>query len=155
MRSIHLVSLIFFAACNNSNPTAEPATPADVMTANAPAESAFSNGDNSELVGEWELVGFIGDTNDNLQLDEEERKNLKKPSIKDYMTFNRDGSGYFTLAKMEGRYDAKPNDKGQKVLVWYDVANGRHRIGTLVFASKDELHIKEPGGNGLFLWKKV
>jgi hypothetical protein len=33
--------------------------------------------DIEDIVGEWEMVSFVGDTNDNLQIDEEERKNHK------------------------------------------------------------------------------
>ena len=36
-----------------------------------------------------------------------ERKNLKSTTFKDYMKLNSDGSGLFTVAKMEGRYEAK------------------------------------------------
>ena len=107
------------------------------------------------IVGEWELVGFVQDTNDNLLIDEAERKNLKTPSYKDYMKLKSDGTGQFTIAKMEGRYEAKANSNGKKVLTWYDKGEGRHRIGTVVVVSAKELQIKEPGGNGLFLWKKL
>jgi len=103
------------------------------------------------IVGEWELVGFIVDTNDNLQIDEDERKNLKTGSYQDYMKLNSDGSGFFTTAKIEGRYEI--NEK--KFITWYDSANGRHRIGTILSVTKDELQIKEPGGSGLFLWKRI
>ena len=120
----------------------------------ASASNAAEQGD--DIIGEWELVGFVGDTNDNLQLDEEERKNLKTPSYKDYMKLNRDGSGLFTIAKMEGRYEAKPRENEEKnYLTWYDKANGPHKMGTIMKVTKDELHIKEPGGNGLFVWKRL
>jgi hypothetical protein len=104
-----------------------------------------------DIVGEWELVGFVIDTNDNLRIDEEERKGLKAVSYKDYMKLNSDSSGLFTIARMEGRYET--NEK--KFLTWYDTANGRHRIGTILSVTKDELQIKEPGGSGLFLWKRI
>ena len=101
------------------------------------------------------MVGFVGDTNDNLQIDEVERKNLKSSSFKDCMKLNGDGSGLFTVAKMAGRYESEANENGgKKSLTWYDKANGRHRIGTIISLSKDELHITEPAGNGLFIWKR-
>ena len=113
-------------------------------------------GQNDDLVGEWEMVGFIVDTNDNLQIDEAERAALKKPSFKDYMKLNRDGSGEFTVARMPGRYETTaPDSRGRKFLNWYDRANGRHRVGTILKVTRDELHIKEPGGHGMFLWKRL
>jgi hypothetical protein len=112
--------------------------------------------DMENIVGEWELVGSIVDTNDNLQIDDEERKNLTAPGYKDYMTLNRDGSGLFTVAKMEGRFEIKTDESnGRKVMTWYDKANGPHRIGSVMKVTKDELTIKEPGGSGLFLWKRL
>ena len=72
------------------------------------------------------MVGFVMDTNDNLQIDEAERKNLKPASFKDYMKLNNDGTGVFTVAKMEGRYEATAKETGdKKFLTWYDKANGR------------------------------
>ena len=119
-----------------------------------PSANLSAQGD--DIIGEWEMVGFINDTNDNLQIDENERKNLKTPSFKDYMKLNSDGSGLFTVAKMEGRYEAKAEESGgKKYLTWYDRANGPHRVGTIISVTKDELHIKEPGGNGLFIWKRL
>ena len=126
----------------------------------APAEkkaqpSGKATAQSDDIVGEWEMVGFVVDTNDNLQIDESERKNLKT-TMKDYMKLNRDGSGFFTVAKMEGRYEAKDQENnGRKTLAWFDKGNGRHRIGTIVKVTKDELHIKEPGGHGLFVWKRL
>ena len=107
------------------------------------------------IVGEWELVGFVGDTNDNLQIDEGERQNLKQASYKDYMTLNSDGTGLFTVAKMEGRYEIKTENNGRKMMTWYDQGNGKHRVGSIMKVTKDELTIKEPGGNGVFLWKRI
>ena len=57
---------------------------------------------------------------------------------------------------MEGHYKAEPKESGGKrYLEWYDSANGRHRIGTILSVTKEELQIKEPGGSGLFLWKRI
>lgn len=115
-----------------------------------------STAQGDDIIGEWELLGFVNDTNDNLQIDEEERKNLKTPSYKDYMKLNSDGSGLFTIAKMEGRHEAKAKENGGKnYLTWYDKANGPHKVGMIINVTKDELHIKEPGGNGLFIWKRL
>jgi hypothetical protein len=116
------------------------------------ANAALAQGD---VFGEWEMVGFVVDTNDNLQIDESERSALKKPSVKDYMKLNRDGSGVFTVAKMQGRYEITDQSSGKKYLTWYDKANGRHRVGTIIKVTRDELHIKEPGGHGLFVWKRL
>ena len=115
-----------------------------------------ANNSSGDIVGEWEMVGFVVDTNDNLQIDEAERKALKQTTMKDYMKLNRDGSGVFTVAKMQGRYELKVQESsGKKYLTWYDKANGPHRVGTVIKVTKDELHIKEPGGHGLFIWKRV
>ena len=155
---IILVAAIFtFANCGNN----KAATPEKQQTDNSsserkeePASTSSAQGD--DIIGEWELVGFVGDTNDNLQIDEEERKNLTTPSYKDFMKLNSNGTGLFTIAKMEGRYEAKPKENGGKnYLTWYDKANGPHKMGTIIKVTKDELHIKEPGGNGLFLWKRL
>src|SRR5687768_9185850 len=59
--------------------------------------------DMEDIVGEWELVGFVNDINDNHQVDEVERKDLTPTSYQGYMKLNKDGSGLFTTAKMEGR----------------------------------------------------
>ena len=118
-----------------------------------PASNPSARGD--DIVGEWEMVGFVVDTNDNLQIDEAERRALKQ-TMKDYMKLNRDGSGVFTVAKMQGRYETTDQGSGgRKYLTWYDKANGRHRVGTIIKLTRDELHIKEPGGHGLFVWKRI
>ncbi len=116
-----------------------------------PANNPSARGD--DIVGEWEMVGFVIDTNDNLQIDEAERRNLKQ-TMKDYMKLNRDGSGVFTVAKLPGRFETTESS-GKKYLTWYDRANGRHRVGTIIKVTRDELHIKEPGGHGLFIWKRL
>jgi len=119
-----------------------------------PASSSSAQGD--DIIGEWDLVGGIVDTNDNLQIDEDERNNLQSAAYKDYMKLNPDGSGLFTIAKMDGRYEiTDPKSDGKKFLTWYDKANGPHRIGTIIKVTKDELHIKEVGGSGLFIWKRL
>ena len=46
-------------------------------------------------------------------------------------------------------------ERWENYLTWYDKANGPHKIGTIIKVTKDELHIKEPGGNGLFIWKRL
>ena len=149
MKYLAFYGLIFLMACSdNSSEEKKLEDNSSTETKSAPV----STGD--DIVGEWEMVGFIGDTNDNLQIDEDERKNLKTPSFKDYMKLNSDGAGLFTVARMEGRYEAKESG-GKKYLTWFDKANGEHRIGTIIKVTKEELHIKEPGGNGLFLWKRL
>lgn len=118
--------------------------------------SSSSPEQGDDIIGEWELAGFIVDTNDNLIIDEEERKNLKPPSYKDYMKLNKDGTGLFTIAKLEGRYEIKDDAKeGKKYFAWYDRSNSEHRIGTIRSVTRNELQIKESGGNGLFLWKRI
>ena len=151
MKYLAFFGLIFLISCSNDNSSEEnKSTNSTTETVSAPA----SAGD--DIVGEWEMVNFVNDTNDNLQIDEDERKNLKTPSFKDYMKLNSDGTGFFTVAKMEGRYEAKAKESGgQPYLTWYDKANGPHQIGTIISVTKDELHIKEPGGNGLFVWKRL
>jgi hypothetical protein len=112
--------------------------------------------DMKNIVGEWELVSWIVDTNDNMEIDEEERPKLKPVMSKDYMKLNSDGSGLFTVAEMEGRYEITDGgSRGKKRLTWYDKANGPHKVGTIIKVTKEELHIKEPGGWGLFLWKRL
>lgn len=141
---IVLPAFVVAADKNAKSPNSPPAAPKK-------AEAAPM----ADLVGEWEMVGFIVDTNDNLQIDEAERAQLKKPSVKDYMKLNRDGTGEFTVAELPGRYEVGEADaRGRRSLAWFDKSNGRHRVGTILKVTKDELHLKEPGGHGLFLWKR-
>jgi hypothetical protein len=153
MRQFLFCSLLFIAACSNNN-TPEPKTTSSTTENNGGPSAGAVQG--NDLVGEWELVGFVMDTNDNLQVDEDERKTMKTPGYKDYMTLNQDGSGQFTVAQMEGRYEAKAKDgTDKKTLTWFDKGNGAHPLGTIVSVSKDELHLKEPGGHGLMIWKRL
>src|SRR4030095_8416777 len=55
-----------------------------------PASGLSAQGD--DIIDEWDLVGAVVDTNDNLQIDEDERKKLESAAYKDYMKLNRDGS---------------------------------------------------------------
>lgn len=152
VRSIIVLTAIIFFATNCGDNKAASNEP---QQANNPSTSNPS-APGDDIIGEWELLGFASDTNDNLQVDEEERKNLTTPSYKDYMKLNSDGTGLFTIAKMDGRYEAKPKENGGKsYLTWYDTANGPHKMGTIIKVTKDELHIKEPGGSGLFVWKRL
>ncbi|HZI52403.1 MAG TPA: hypothetical protein VFD56_01765 [Chitinophagaceae bacterium] len=154
MKQFLVYSLLFIAACGNNNTATESQT--NNSTAEKKAEPSTHSAQSDEIVGEWEMVGSVMDTNDNLQIDEAERKNLKPAAFKDYMKLNNDGSGLFTVAKMEGRYEATAKESGdKKFLTWHDKANGPHRIGTIISVSKSELHIKEPGGHGLFIWKRL
>jgi hypothetical protein len=157
LQSATILLLMFTSACSNEATENNPSENAPKTPEQASANTQTANSSNDDgIVGDWELVGFVGDTNDNLQIDEEERKNLKTPSYKDYMTLNRDGSGLFTVAKMEGRYEIKTDESnGRKIMTWYDKGNGPHRVGSIMKVTKDELTIKEPGGNGLFLWKRI
>ena len=149
---LFIVSLVLVSSCGSNNDGASTKSADQTNSETAIINSKQGDG----IVGDWELVGFVGDTNDNLQIDEEERKNLKEASYKDYMTLNSDGTGLFTIAKMEGRYEIKADESnGRKVMTWYDKANGPHRVGSIMKVTKDELTIKEPGGNGLFLWKRI
>ena len=151
-----IITLFLLTACTNSNSKATGESQTDNTTSAEKTDVASSTSMQDEgLVGEWELVGSIVDTNDDLQIDENERKNLTKPSYKDYMKLNRDGSGLFTIAHLEGRYEIKKESNGRNVMTWYDRANGPHRVGSIMKVTKDELTIKEPGGNGLFLWKRL
>ena len=156
MKQFLFYSLLFIVACGNNNTATEPQPTNNSTTEKKSEPPASFSEQGDEIVGEWEMVGSVMDINDNMQIDEVERKNLKTASFKDYKKLNSDGSGLFTEAKMEGRYEAKAEESGgKKYLTWYDKANGRHRVGTIISVSKDELHIKEPGGNGLFIWKRL
>ena len=156
MKSKSLIPLVTAVFCI-TNCGADKAVKNEKQQTNPPSagkKAEPARGD--DIVGEWEMVGFIVDTNDNLQIDEAERRNLKQPSVKDYMKLNRDGSGVFTVAKLPGRYEVRdPESSGKKYLTWFDKANGPHRVGTIIKVTRDELHIKEPGGHGLFVWKRL
>jgi hypothetical protein len=153
---IFIMAAFFLAGCSDNKSTTNEKQKANTSISEKKEESTPSHSaQGDDIVGKWELVGFIGDINDNLQIDEDEKKNLKPVSYKDYMKINGDGSGLFTVAKMEGRYEITDEGNGKKYMTWYDKGNGEHRIGTIIKVTKDELHIKEPGGSGLFLWKRL
>ena len=153
MKSFLIFYLLFIAACGNNN---NMASKTDNSTTERGRETSTTSGLVADIVGEWEMVGFVMDTNDNLQIDDTERKELASPGFKDYMKLNSDGSGLFTVAKLEGRYEAARKDgDDKKFLTWFDKESGAHRVGTIISVSKDEMHIKEPGGDGLFVWKKL
>ena len=155
MKQFLFYSLLFIVACDNNNTATEPQLTDNSTTEKKSEPPTSSSAQGDEIVGEWEMQGFVIDTNDNLQIDEAERRDLKR-TMKDYMKLNRDGSGEFTVAKLPGRYETRdPENSGKRYLTWYDKANGRHRVGTIISVSKDELHIKEPGGHGLFIWKRL
>lgn len=152
-----LMAIIFLANCGNNNAdTSSKHQANNSLSENKEEAVSNSSAQGDDIIGEWELVGAILDTNDNLQIDEDERKKLEPAAYKDYMKLNRDGSGLFTIAKMEGRYEiTDPSGNGKKYLTWYDKANGAHKIGTVLKVTKNELHIKEPGGSGMIVWKRL
>ena len=155
---IFLMPAIFcLANCgDNSAATTEKQSPGNSSSGKKAEPSANSSAQGDDIVGEWEMVGSIVDTNDNLQIDEEERKNMNAPRYKDYMKLNSDGSGLFTIAKMEGRYEIKKDESnGRNNMTWYDKSDSPHRVGSIMKVTKEELTIKEPGGSGLFLWKRL
>lgn len=152
-----IVAQFIFLNCGDNKARSNEAQQAN-NTSIGKKEDASSNSSSrgDDIIGEWELVGAVLDTNDNLQIDDDERKKLELAGYKDYMNLSRDGSGLFTIAKMEGRYEiTDPSGNGKKFLTWYDQANGPHKLGTIVKVTKEELQIKEPGGSGLLLWKRL
>ena len=152
---IILIAAVFLTSCGDNKATDEKEQ-AGNSSVKKDGSASKSSAQDDDIVGEWEMVSSIVDTNDNLKIDEEERKDLQPVAVKDYMKLNGDGSGLFTVGKMEGRYEITDRENnGKKFLTWYDKANGEHRIGTIINVTKDELHIKEPGGSGLFLWKRL
>jgi hypothetical protein len=124
--------------------------------ANPAGQKQAQSAQNDDVVGEWELMGSVVDTDDNLQRDDAERSALKKPSYKDYMKLNRDGRGEFTVARIPGRYEITATGTGgRRYLNWFDKSNGRHRVGTILKVIRQELLIKEPGGHGMILWQRL
>jgi hypothetical protein len=154
---IFITTVFIVAGCSDNKATTNEKQETNTSSSKKQEESAPSpSAEDDNIVCEWELVGFIGDTNDNLQIDEDEKKNLKTPSYKDYMKLNSDGSGLFTVAQLQGRYEIKKDESnGRDEMTWYDKTNSPHRIGSIMKVTKDELIIKEPGGSGLFLWKRL
>lgn len=151
---IFLLSTFLMANCGSNNSNSETKA-SNTETANK-SDNTSKGTEGDGLVGEWELIGSVLDTNDNLQVDEAERKDMKMAAYKDYMKLNKDGTGLFTIAKLEGKYQTKAKENGGKeFLSWFDSANGEHPLGTIVKVSKDELHLKEPGGSGLLVWKRI
>lgn len=148
-----LISLTFFLVSCGDN-TAETAEKQQAANPSSEIKESSST-EGEDIFGEWELVGAALDVNDNLQLDEGERKNLTPASYKDYMKLNRDSTGLFTIAKMKGRFEFATEPNGKKFMNWYDEGNGRHRVGTFLSVTKTELLFKEPGGSGLILFKRI
>ena len=153
MKQLLFGLLLFLIACGNKGET-DTSSEGKTTTEKNEAAAENPNAKGDDITGEWELVGIVRDTNDNLQIDEPERKDIIAASYQDYMMLNSNGTGVFTIGKMDGRYEITESN-GKKFLTWYDKGDGRHRVGTIVYVSKDELHIKEPGGNGLILWKRL
>src|SRR5688572_33501019 len=116
MKSKTLIPLVT-AVCCIANCGAEKAAKNPKQPSNPPASASSAQRD--DIVGEWEMVGSVVDTNDNLQIDDAERKALKAPSFKGYMKLNRDGSGAFTVAQLPGRYEIT-DQAGKRMLTWYD-----------------------------------
>lgn len=155
---IFLLPLIFvLESCGNNNAvTTEKESSDNSSSEKKEATEPTSSSQGDDMVGEWEMVSSVVDTNDNLQIDEEERSKLQPVSFKDYMKLNSDGSGLFTVAKMDGRYEIKKDENnGRDFMTWYDKSDSPHRVGSIMKVTKDELTIKEPGGSGLFLWKRL
>jgi len=151
-----ILAVFFLTNCGDNKAATDEKHQTDNHSVEKKAEPVTNSSEQGDdITGEWEMVGSVMDANNNLQVDEEERKNLKSTAVKDYMKFNRDGTGLFTVAKMEGRYESTPKENGKKYFTWHDEANGPHKIGTVLKVTKDELHIKEPGGSGLFVWKRL
>jgi hypothetical protein len=151
-----IIAAFIFTNCGNNDATKETKEANNLSTEKKEEISSNPPPQGNDIVGEWEMVSSVVDTNDNLQIDEEERPMLKPVSFKNYMKLNADGSGLFTVAQMEGRYEIKKDERnGRDIMTWYDKANGPHRVGSIMKVTKDELHIKEPGGSGLFLWKRL
>ena len=160
MKSKSLIILVtaafFITSCEDNNAATKEKQQTSTSSEKKTEATSTSSSQGDDIIGEWEMVSSIVDTNDNLQIDEEERSKLQPVSFKDYMKLNRDGSGLFTLAKLDGRYEIKQDESnGRKVMTWYDKTNSPHKVGSIMKVTKDELHIKEPGGDGLFLWKRL
>ena len=153
---ISLLAITFLTNCGNNNAGTNNEQQEKVASSEKKEKTPSASAESNDIVGEWEMVSSVVDTNDNLQIDEEERSKLQPVSFKDYMKLNRDGSGLFTIAKMEGRYEIKKDENnGRDFMTWYDKSNSPHRVGSIMKVTKDELTIKEPGGSGLFLWKRL
>jgi len=153
---IFVVAPFFLTSCGDNKRSTNEKQQATTLSEKKTEPAANPPAQADDIVGEWEMAGSIVDTNDNLQIDDEERSKLKPVSFKDYMKLNRDGSGLFTVAKIEGRYEIAQNEiTGRKDMAWYDNTNSPHNIGSIMKVTKDELTIKELGGAGLFLWKRL
>src|SRR5690349_8159173 len=108
---IILVALAFFlTSCGDNKATTTEKQQANNSSEKKNGSAARSSAQGDDIVGEWEMVSSMVDTNDNLQIDEEERSKLKPVSFKDYMKLNSDGSGLFTIAKLDGRYEIKQDE---------------------------------------------
>ena len=160
MKTNHIIALttiiIFLTGCGDNQASTNEKQAANNSSSEKKDEPATKSlAQEDDITGEWEMVSSVIDTNDNLQIDEEERSMLKPVSFKDYMNLKRDGTGLFTVAQLEGRYEIKKNESnGRNDMTWYDKTNSPHRVGSIMKVTKDEMTIKEPGGSGLFLWKR-
>ena len=161
MKTLHIIAMtaiiIFLANCgDNKEATNEKQGANNSSSEKKEAPLSKSSTQEDDITGEWEMVSSVIDTNDNLQIDEEERSQLKPVNFKDYMNLKRDGTGLFTVAQLEGRYEIKKNETtGRNDMTWYDKTNSPHNVGSIMKVTKTELHIKEYGGSGLFLWKRL
>lgn len=129
---------MLIAACsNNSNATNEKPL-ANNAQANVQQEiiNASSSSDES-IVGEWKLLYWVKDKNENKQLEDEERKD-PIAGAEDYMKLNSDGSCLCLVFKQKGRYEVNTNSDGKKMFTLIDVNNNRAPKGHIYSVTKDE-----------------
>lgn len=89
------------------------------------------------IPGEWKLLYWVKDKNENKQLEEEERKD-PITGAEDYMKLNSDGSCLYLVFKQKGRYEVKTNSDGKKAFTIIDVNNKRAPKGYIYSVTKDE-----------------
>ncbi|HJS53073.1 MAG TPA: hypothetical protein VJ765_00975 [Chitinophagaceae bacterium] len=132
---VGLILLFLLSCADNKTATAEKQ-----IANNSPAaenrEQTSASQDN-DILGEWELLMWATDANDNKKLDDEERK---KPitGAQDYMKLNSDGTCIYLVFKQKGRYEVKPDSDGRRQFTLIDVNNYRMRKGYIYSVTKDE-----------------
>lgn len=99
--------------------------------------SATDSIQDSGILGEWKLLYWVKDKNENKQLEEGERDD-PITGAEDYMKLNSDGTCLYLVFKQKGRYEVNINSDGKKTFTIIDVNNKRNPKGHIYSVTKDE-----------------
>ena len=108
-----------------------------------------------KIVGDWQLTRVVADDNENHVVDGEEEKDAVT-GMPDLLILNADGSCFYTVARLEGRYEIVSSEKGRK-LVMYDRLGDEINKGRYILSvTADELVINRLlGGSDFEIFRRL